>query len=179
MHLLLLCAFPFHPFCSPRRQGVQRDLCPNIQLQTAQPGLHQRSAPPANTATMKLFLTCHYWLPAHLRACGQWLPRASASLVPGVPGHGTGVLWPPDTSPGSFEPWTACLELQPELNLALWFSTLGCCLYFWRAFTDAQLDLPKAQIFSVLNLCLPVGNSVWQAYLLLKDFYTTVTFSFC
>lgn len=97
---------------------------------------------------------------------------APASLVPG---HDTGVLcppctMPPDTSLGSC--WAlACLPVGTAGVKSGWpqchyFSTLVWCLYFWRAFTDAQLDLPKAQMFSVLNLCLPVGNSVWQAYLL-------------
>lgn len=40
----------------------------------------------------------------------------------------------------------------------------------WGIFADAELNLPKAQMFSVLNGCLSTGNPACQAYLVFKGF---------
>lgn len=111
---------------------------------------------------------CMYVLPTP-----AWCPLVLASVVPpGIHGAGLDLLR---------EVFSPVLASQPPCRVRYstswtWLTTIAVLLdlsgffYFWRAFTDAQLDLPKAQMFSVLNLCVSVGNSVWQAYLVLKGF---------
>lgn len=71
-------------------------------------------------------------------------------------------LWPQPN--GQEVPVPALRGCLYSTSRPLWF------LYFWRAFTDAQLDLPKAQMFSVPNLRVSVENAVRQVYLVLNGF---------
>lgn len=129
INLLLLCAFPFHPISS-RRHGVHQGLCPNIQLQTAQPGLHQHPGPSVSTAAINLFF--HLLILGHVSSDYHvHLPPLSLGMtqVCCAHPHGTPKYLPQELLSLGLLAWgTARAKFGwPQ---SLYFSGLGWCLYF-------------------------------------------------